>query len=142
MIIYWRDPLFWAALVAGPLCWMIMFWVGVPLRESPASLKSMAYLVVAYPLLEEIVFRGGIQPALSTRPILARSAAGISIANVITSALFAVAHLLNQSILWSSLVFIPSLVFGWARDRHNTIVSPIILHMSYNAGFLWLFAAS
>lgn len=142
MIRYWRDPLFWAALAAGPLCWMIMLWLGVPLRESSASLKSVAYVVVAYPLLEEIVFRGGIQPALTSRPVLAKSVAGISIANVITSTLFAAAHLLNQSVLWSSLVFIPSLIFGWSRDRHNTIVSPIILHMSYNAGFLWLFAAS
>ena len=117
-----------------------MFVIGVPLRQSPVSLQAMGYFVIAYPLLEEIVFRGGIQPALTNRPALAKSYAGISIANIVTSALFSAAHLLSHTLFWSALVFIPSLAFGWARDRHNTIVSPIILHMTYNAGFLWLYA--
>jgi len=141
MTSYWRDSLFWAALAAAPVCWIFMFLLGVPRRESPVSLQAIGYFVVAYPILEEIVFRGGIQPALTSRKTLAQSFAGISIANVIASILFAGAHLLSHSLFWSSLVFIPSLVFGWARDRHNTVMSPIILHMTYNAGFLWLYAS-
>lgn len=140
MIHYWRDYHFWITLAAGPVCWIAMYLLGVPLRESAVSLSSISYVVIAYPILEEIVFRGGIQPALAAQPALARSFAGLSFANVITSVLFAAAHLLNQSLFWSALVFIPSLAFGWARDRHNTLVSPIILHMTYNAGFLWLYA--
>ena len=141
MINYWRDHWFWAALAAGPICWILMFLIGVPLRQSPVTLGAVGYFVIAYPILEEIVFRGGIQPALANRSALAKTFAGISITNVITSVLFAGAHLLNQTLFWSALVFIPSLVFGWARDRHNTVASPMILHMTYNAGFLWLYAA-
>ena len=141
MINYWRDHWFWAALAAGPICWLLMYLLGVPLRQSPVSLGLIGYFVVDYPVLEEFVFRGGIQPALANRPALAKSFAGISIANIITSILFAAAHLLSHSLFWSALVFIPSLVFGWARDRHNSVMSPIVLHMAYNAGFLWLYAS-
>ena len=95
--------------------------------------------IVVYPVLEEIVFRGGIQGYLLSHPALARSIVGISLACVLTSVLFAAAHLLRQPPLWAALVFLPSLIFGWARERHDSLVSPTILHMSYNAGFVGLF---
>jgi len=66
---------------------------------------------------------------------------GISMANVVTSLLFASLHLISQPPLWAALVFVPSLVFGWARDRYITVVPSIILHVVYNAGFAWLFVA-
>ena len=111
----------------------------MPVRSSAVSLSIVVMSVIFYPVLEEIVFRGGLQGALLTRPALCRSIAGISLACVITSLLFAAAHLLRQPPLWAALVFIPSLIFGWARERHDSLVSPTVLHMSYNAGFIGLF---
>lgn len=96
-------------------------------------------IALVYPILEEIVFRGGIQSALLSRPVMAHSFAGISVACVLTSVLFALAHLLHQPPQWAALVFLPSLVFGWARERHDTLKSPVLLHMSYNAGFIGVF---
>ena len=119
-----------------------MYMLGVPLRQQPLALGVVLLSVVAYPVLEEIVFRGAIQGALLSRGQLHRSFAGISIACLITSLIFAAAHLLRQPPLWAALIFLPSLVFGWARERHKSLYSPIALHMSYNAGFIALFYAS
>jgi membrane protease YdiL (CAAX protease family) len=73
------------------------------------------------------------------RSSLSKKTFSISGANLITSFLFAAAHLLHQSPLWASLVFFPSLIFGWAREKYDSIVPSIVLHSFYNAGFVWLF---
>ena len=70
-----------------------------------------------------------------------RSVSGISLANIITSVLFAAMHLINQPPLWAASVFFPSLAFGWLRDRYLNIHSSIALHMAYNAGFVWFYSA-
>ncbi len=41
--------------------------------------------------------------------------------------------------LWAALVFFPSLVFGFFKDRTKHLVAPVILHVFYNAGYFWLF---
>jgi membrane protease YdiL (CAAX protease family) len=38
-------------------------------------------------------------------------------------------------------VFFPSLVFGLFKDRTQRLLAPILLHVFYNAGYFWLFAA-
>lgn len=97
-------------------------------------------IVLVNPILEEIVFRGGVQDWLQRQPALHYRLGSISLANVLTSVLFAAMHLFRQPPMWALLIFLPSLVFGWAKERHHTLLSPIVLHMSYNAGFIWLFA--
>jgi membrane protease YdiL (CAAX protease family) len=92
-----------------------------------------------YPVLEETVFRGGLQSALLTRSVFRTRAGPVSLANVLTSIVFAAAHLFRQPPLWAALVLLPSLVFGWSRERYNSIVPSTLLHMIYNAGFVWLF---
>ena len=134
-----RDGGFWAVLLAGPASWLILFFIGLPLRTNAISWNIVIMAIVVYPVLEEIVFRGAVQGYLLSHPALTRSMVGISLACVLTSVLFAAAHLLRQPPLWAALVFLPSLVFGWARERHDSLVSPTLLHMSYNAGFVGLF---
>ena len=126
-------------MAAGPVCWFLLYQLGLPLRQQPPILNVVLMSVVAYPILEEIVFRGAIQSTLLKYPGLTKTAIGISAACLITSVVFAAAHLLRQPPLWAALIFLPSLVFGWARDRHKTLFSPIALHMSYNAGFIGFF---
>jgi len=136
----WRDAAFYAALLAGPVCWWILVRVGQPVVGPPALLFWLK-LSLLMPVLEEIVFRGGIQSALISKPVFAKRCCGISLANLITSLLFAVMHLISQPPMWAALVFIPSLVFGWARDRYNAVLPSVILHAVYNGGFVWLFVA-
>jgi len=136
--IFWRDGAFYAALVAGPLCWLILHVTGQPYVGPPPILLWLK-LSLLMPVLEEIVFRGGIQTALFQRQFFSRRWYGISVANVCTSIVFAAMHLISQPPLWAALVFIPSIVFGWARDRYENIAPCIILHALYNAGFVWFF---
>jgi len=140
-VVFWRDAGFWLAVLAGPLCWILLWVVGLPGNVSPPDPLVFVTVAVAYPILEEIVFRGGVQPALLTKALFTKRIFGLTLANATTSLLFAAAHLLNQPPLWAMLVIVPSLVFGWARDRYQRILPSILLHMLYNAGFVWLFVA-
>ncbi|MFT6639148.1 MAG: membrane protease YdiL (CAAX protease family) [Flavobacteriaceae bacterium] len=133
------DRDFWIALAAGPAIWLLLHQLGLPLRQSPLALATVLLLVIANPVLEEIVFRGAIQGALLKQAALKKSIAGISIACVMVSILFAAAHLLRQPAGWAALTFLPSLAVGWARERHKTLYSPSMLHMTYNAGFIAIF---
>jgi len=101
----------------------------------------LAKLVLLYPILEEIVFRGGVQTFLLERKALTKHIFGISLANVLTSIAFAALHLIYQPVLWALLVFVPSLVFGWARERYGSVIPSILLHGFYNLGFVLLFVA-
>jgi len=136
----WRDVAFYAAILAGPVCWLILVSVGLPVVGPPTFIFWLK-LTVLMPVLEEIVFRGGIQAALISKPLFARRWGGVSLANLITSLLFAALHLVSQPPLWAALVFIPSLVFGWARDRYNAVLPCVLLHSVYNSGFVWLFVS-
>ena len=111
----------------------------MPVRMTPPPLGAFLMVVIVYPVLEEFVFREALQGALLIRPPFAASLAGISLASVVTSTLFALAHLAQQPPVWAAMVFLPSLIFGWAKERHGTLASPIALHMVYNAGFIGLF---
>jgi len=136
----WRDAAFYAALFAGPLCWLILISLGQPIVGPPALIFWLK-LTLLMPVLEEIVFRGGIQTALISKPTFAKQWHGISLANLITSVLFAAMHLISHPPLWAALVFVPSLLFGWARDRYHAVLPSVLLHAVYNSGFVWLFVA-
>jgi membrane protease YdiL (CAAX protease family) len=92
-----------------------------------------------YPILEEIVFRGGLQTFLLRYPRGRARWGGFTLANILTSAVFAALHLFPHAPLWSAATFLPSVVFGYFRDRHSSLLSPIALHVFYNSGYFWLF---
>lgn len=129
-------------MTAGPVVW-ILLWV---LNGNQFSLTTtlplytLLLVIVVYPVLEEIVFRGALQGwLLSHNKFATRFLPGITLANIITSLVFALFHLINQSPAWAFMIFFPSLVFGWARDRFGFLTASIALHSFYNAGFFLLF---
>ena len=129
-------PLCWAALMGwGNAATFDLSW---PWRE-PLRFIMPALI---YPVLEEMVFRGGVQPWLQQTRYGRRQWIGVSLANLTTSILFCGLHFLAHAPLWAVLVFIPSLVFGYFRERHHTVASPILLHVFYNAGYYWMFGQS
>lgn len=136
-----RDPLFWAALAAGPAaCAALALLPWVPwspgLPAGPLLWPVLAVLV--YPPLEEYVFRGGLQPWLAGR--WHRHWGALTAANLGASAAFAGLHFLFHPPLWAAGVLVPSLVFGYFRERHGGLTAPIALHASYNAVYLLLLA--
>ena len=137
-----RDRLFWLAVMAGPLCWLLLYLLlrpATPQWSWPLAAPADYLLpVLFYPVLEEIVFRGLLQE-LAQEFISRRTFGPLSLANLLTSLVFTGFHFLNHAPLWAALVFFPSLVFGFFKDRHQTLAAPILLHGFYNAGFLLLF---
>lgn len=136
----WRDWQLGAALAAAPVFWAVCFWYSQSVFQPAWPLARpllFAALVVAYPVLEEIVFRGLVQPAIAAR--LPGRWGLLSRANLLTSLLFAVLHLFFRPPGWALATFFPSLVFGYFRERHAGIGSPILLHIWFNLGYFLLF---
>jgi len=133
-----RDPAFAAALAAGPVVWIAAaLALGAQPNPAWALADPLRYvgLAVAWPILEEWLFRGVIQPAAARTVWGARAAWGVTTANAATSMLFAVAHLVALAPGWAAAVFVPSLVFGYFRDRYNSFAPSAALHVFYNAGW-------
>lgn len=142
--VVWRDRQFGAAIAAAPVSWALVWWWSVPGIDLTWPLYApLPFLLSAlvYPLLEEIVFRGGLQPLLLDRPRMAQRWYGISGANLLASVVFSMLHLFAHAPIWALAVLAPSLVFGYFRERHDSLKSPIALHVLYNAGYFWLFGA-
>ncbi len=137
-----RDRLFWLALLAGPVVWLLLFlWLPGTLvgENSPIQWWRLLLLAGLYPLLEEWLFRGLLQPQLlNYHPLRARFL-GLTYANLLTSLLFGVVHLIAHPPLWAAAVIVPSLVFGAFRDRHQSVIPAIILHSFYNFGYFLIF---
>ena len=129
-----KDPHFFLAVLLGPVVWAVLWQFA---RGASGSLTLLLLIngVLLYPLLEELAFRGFLQGWLQERDWMRRQFVGVTRANVTTSVLFAMAHLINQPPLWAASIFFPSLVFGYFRDRHQSIVPSFLLHAWYNAGF-------
>jgi len=121
----------------GPGFWAAYYLYAVPHIDPgwpAAEPLRFALLVLLYPVLEEVVFRGLVLEWLGSR--LPRRFGLLSVANLLTSVLFAALHLVHHTILWAGLVFFPSLVFGYAKERYRTLWVPIFLHCWYNLGFI------
>lgn len=139
----WRDRQFIAALLAGPIFWTLWWWIDSPRFDPTWPLHTpFRFLLPAliYPLLEELAFRGLLQEWLYRKPWGQVRFGPISAANWLTTALFVLAHLVHQPPAWAAAVVFPSLVFGYFRDRYQSIRPAIALHVFYNTGFIWLFA--
>lgn len=139
-----RDQQFGAALVAAPLFWAGLYTLTRPTIDLLWPLNTPAAFVLPaliYPVLEEIVFRGAGQ-GLAWRTKLANYAIGpLSGPNLLVSAVFTSLHVVLQGGWLAGSVLIPSLIFGYFRDRYNNIAPCIVLHVVYNAGLFLLFKA-
>ena len=135
------DWQFYLCLLFGPISWLGMaFFIPVQVTTFTDQIDLVRWLmlIIIYPVLEEFVFRGLVLGWLNER--LARRRFGLlSYANLLTSVLFVAVHFIAQPWYWALLVFFPSLVFGYLKERHNSLISPIILHSTYNLGFIFLF---
>lgn len=135
-----RDYRFWIALGAALPVWAALC---LGLRPAfdfawPARAPWLfVQLALLYPVLEEIVFRGFVQ-GVAQRRLRNIFRGPISLANVVTSVLFTALHFLYHPPLWAIAVFIPSLVFGYFKDRYGSLLPPMVLHVYYNTGYYWL----
>jgi uncharacterized protein len=131
------DRQFLIALAAAPTTLLLMTWLwpawSAGIRPGLPMVLSM---VLWQPLLEELLFRGAIQSRLETMPWARRRLAGLSVANGVTTILFALVHLVHHAPLWAAGVIAPSLVFGHFRERYGRVYPAILLHAFYNGCYL------
>jgi membrane protease YdiL (CAAX protease family) len=134
-----RDVRFIAALVFGALfclAWRVGF-AEMPGEPAPFGLGIAFSLIIWQPFVEELLFRGIIQGLLLKNRFGAQNLAGISVANIATTTLFSAAHFVTQPPASALAVIIPSLIFGYFRERHRSAYPAIALHIAYN-GFYFV----
>lgn len=138
-----RDPLWWAIALAGVIV-VACLWVLIPdgiSAQPPRGPAQWISLILWQPVLEELAFRGLLQGQLLKALWARRRLLTVSTANLMTSLAFTGLHFLHHPPLWALGVFAPSLVFGWLRERHRNIWSPMVMHGLFNAEFFltaWL----
>jgi membrane protease YdiL (CAAX protease family) len=95
-------------------------------RDIPVYFK----LLLWGPVVEELVFRAGIQTWLT------RNTGHAFLANCTTSFLFGLAHYAFSTHIASWLVVLPSMVLGWVYTTTNSIALVIALHAIFNFSFI------
>lgn len=86
----------------------------------------IAIVVVAAPIVEEIIYRGMVQPGLVSQW-------GARTGTIVTAVLFAAIHFVPVEFP-GLLAF--ALVLGWTRHRTGRLGLPIVTHMAFNAAGL------
>ena len=131
----------WLAVVGVATASSLMRQVVVGEPSDPVGHASLAMLIessgwvvptfvlmvtLAVPWLEEVAFRGFLQPALSR--LLGSARWGV----VATAGLFAAAHL--GAVQWDGLpgLFLLGLGLGILRDQTGRIESAVVVHMLFN----------
>jgi uncharacterized protein len=135
-----RDVAFLAAVAAGAAFWIALALSAPPSGRLPAA-ATLVSLLVWQPAIEEALFRGVLQTELLATRWGATRLGPVSGANAAVSAAFAALHLLHHPPVWAAGVLVPSLMFGWLRERHGSVWPALALHIYYNSGYFLLFGA-
>ena len=133
---FFRGTIFWSMLGVG-LAAVILAAAFAPwvfAGTSRPTLGVVLSVVIIQPVIEELLFRGLLQGEL--RRISRRAEARfLSLPNVLSSIAFAALHFIFHPPLWALAVLIPSLQFGYLRDRYDSLWPALLLHIAYNGMF-------
>lgn len=154
----WLLPI-WLALIIFPIFTLgyLLFWgwLNSLLRSGHATFSIMTLLKQGLPpafpnatevakifivqliwvaIPEEIFFRGYMQTKMHDKYPKGLNILGVKFgwAIVITSALFAAGHVVTKPNIARLAVFFPSLIFGWLRERTNSVFPTALFHALCN----------
>jgi uncharacterized protein len=131
-----HPPAPWATLLdwLAPSCARWGGLAGAKLQLPPEIALSALTQIVVIALPEELFFRGYLQGRLDERWPPRRRLAGAPVgwSIVVTSALFALGHVLVDFDPQRLAVFVPGLVFGWMRARTGSIAAGASFHALCN----------
>ena len=127
------------AFLAAPVCCLLSAWL---LRSFPADPwwllhegSAFVRLILFYPIVEELAFRGVIQEYLAGQMKRQYLGGLLSASNLVTSLLFTAIHFVHHPPLWAVAVVVPSLIFGYFRERFGSVIPAVVLHAFYNGVF-------
>jgi len=127
--------------MAAPVALWLLFRWQPGLQSAGVQWPNEAVmLIMLLPFVEELAFRGYLQGRLAELLVRRFSVGLFSGQNLITTAVFSSFHLFSHSALWSLAVVIPSLVFGFFRDRYQSVIPAVILHVYFNGLYFYFFA--
>jgi len=135
---FFRDAQFYLALLAGLIVLSVMYFF-FPVNTDiirTGQWGLLFSLILWQPFGEEVLFRGILQGQLYKTVWGQRTRLRVSTANLLTSLAFVALHLVYHPALWAMAIFFPSLVFGYFRERHNSLYPAFALHSLYNLGYL------
>ncbi len=111
----------------------------IPIPFDLSGWETRFLLLALAPVLEELIFRGALWEGLRA---LVKTNSNILI---LTSAVFAVGHFqalwsvpesFRSFVLYQTLyVLVLGLAAGWRRIVTDTVLSPMLIHFSFNLGF-------
>ena len=133
-----RDPAWVAALLLGT---GISVALNLGLQggtsvATPSAAMLVLSLLIWQPFWEELMFRGILQGQLRRLAWARQQWLGLSLANGLVAVGFAALHLRHHAPLLAAAIVLPALVFGWFRDRYDSILPGLVLHSAYNLGYL------
>ncbi|HRI17400.1 MAG TPA: JDVT-CTERM system glutamic-type intramembrane protease [Burkholderiaceae bacterium] len=99
--------------------------------------SALATLLILAPLVEEIVFRAGLQEALLRHAVRPDAA---WIANALTALAFSAAHLALRPGVAAALTVLPALACGHLYEQRRQVAPCAALHSLFNA--VWLLATA
>ena len=118
----------------------MLFWLALSYAV-PNARATQVFIAIALsvcllqPIMEELIFRGILQGELLRKVWGQRRIIGFSLANWLTSLAFIALHFIAHPPLWALAVLVPSLLFGYFRERHHSLYPPLCLHIYYNTGY-------
>lgn len=141
---YWQQRDFVLACISALLLWPVFkfFDLPIPVISTAPLAYTLLLFIFVFPILEEIVFRGlvqeSIQQLLANTPCPKQIIWRIGSANILASTFFSLSHFWAHSAGWAIASFVPSLVFGYFKDRYQSLSPSITLHIFYNLVFYLL----
>lgn len=111
--------------------------LGGALALAAGGRSTLVTLLILAPLVEEIVFRAGLQEALLRRAVRPGAA---WIANALTALAFAGAHLALRPGVAAALTVLPALACGRLYEQRRRVAPCVALHSLFNA--VWLLATA
>lgn len=101
----------------------------------PNGVSRFIMAIVVAPVLEEVLFRGGVLEVLVRR--WPHQSKAMDFPNVISAACFGAAHLATKAPSEAAAVAVSGLIFGAAYlASGKRLWAPILLHSAFNAIFL------
>lgn len=96
-------------------------------KDRPSALLLGAFGILVAPLMEELLFRGFLYPALARWT-------GTVVSVIITASAFTLLHGAQLGYSWAPLllIFVVGLTLTITRVRTNSVATCVIVHMTYN----------